>query len=281
MSALPTRHIDRLLLSLFACVLFLTILFLWRLSYEGSCAALVLPVLIWCAISYGLLQYQLQRRRFVLEFYLDEGSRLRKWFGRPSMAVTLSLLAAMSLTAFLAVFVALSDPSDWYFLCVAATAVPLLFVGAVRWPGSHLRQNAGDGALSPSLREVLAARIAGWLALAGVLGAYIYFGYYYMAAPGDLIYPGSLERTLQAFAGRAGSACPIVADTLLVATRIEGLSWYLVTSMSTAPWMQDGIRPLLWIVFLFNGAMAFGGFVRGLEGAALLAGRAATRFRKE
>ena len=53
MSALRTRHIDRLLRSLFACVLFLTVLCLWRLSYEGSCAALVLPALIWCAIFYG------------------------------------------------------------------------------------------------------------------------------------------------------------------------------------------------------------------------------------
>ena len=280
MSALRTRHIDRLLRSLFACVLFLTVLCLWRLSYEGSCAALVLPALIWCAIFYGLLQYQLQRRRFVLEFYLDEASRLRKWFGRPSLAVTLSLLAATSLAAFLAVFVALSDPTDWYFLCAVAAAVPLLFVAAVRWPGSHLRHDAGDWALGPSLREVLAARIAGWLALAGILGAYLYFGYYYIAVPGDLIYPGSLERTLQAFAGRAGSACPVVADTLLVATQIEGLSWYLVTTMSTAPWMQDGVRPLLWIGFLFNCAMVFGGVVRGLEGAMLLAGRAAG-FRKE
>ena len=280
MSAFRGRHIDRLLRSLFACVLFLTVLCLWRLSYQGSCAALVLPALIWCAISYGLLQYQLQRRQFVLEFYLDEASRLRRLFGRPLLAVTLSLLAATPLTVFVTVFVALSAPPDWFFLCAAATAVPLLFVTTVRWPGSHLRHDAGDGALGP-LREVLAARIAGWLALAGILGAYLYFGYYYIAVPGDLVYPASLERTLQAFAARAGSACPVVDDTLLVATRIEGLSWYLVTSMAMAPWMQDGVRPLLWIGFLFNGAMVFCGVVRGLEGVALLADRVAARLRKE
>ena len=281
MSALGGRHIDRLLHSFFACALFLTVLCLWRLAHEGSCAALVLPVLTWCAISYGLLQYQLQRKRFVMEFYLDESSGLRKLFRRPLLAVTLSLLTAGPPAAFLAVFAALSRPSDWYFLCAAAAAAPLLVVAAVRWPGSHLRPDAGDGAPGPSLREVLATRIAGWLALAGILGAYLYFGYYTIAAPGDIIYPGSLERTLQAFAARASSACPVVDDTLLVATRIEGLSWYLVTTMTTVPWMQDGVRPLLWIGFLFNSAMVFGGFVRGLEGAVLLAGRAAARFRRE
>lgn len=281
MNARRDGSVDRAIYSLFACVLFLTVLCLWRLSHEGSCAALVLPGLIWCAISYGLLRYQLQRKRFVMEFYLDESSCLRKLFRRPLLAVTLSLLAAAPLAAFLAVFAALSRPSDWYFLCAAAAAAPPLFVAAVRWPGSHLRHDAGDGALGPSLREVLATRIAGWLVLAGILGAYLYFGYYYIAAPRDIIYPGSLERTLQAFAARAGSACPVVDDTLLVATRIEGLSWYLVTTMTTAPWMQDGVRPLLWIGFLFNSAMVFGGFVRGLEGAVLLAGRSAARFRRE
>ncbi|MCE2539656.1 MAG: hypothetical protein J4G16_04525 [Acidobacteria bacterium] len=285
MSTLPDRHIDRLLRSLFACVVFLTVLCLWRLSHEGPCAALVLPGLIWCAITCGLLHYRLQRKRFVLEFYLDEASRLRGLFRRPLLAVTSSLLAAAPLAAFLAVFAALSRPSDWYFLCAAAVAVPLLFVAAVRWPGSHLRPDtsggvAGPSYRGPSLREVLAVRIAGWLVLAGMLGAYLYFGYYYIAAPGGVIYPGSLEGTLQAFAARAASACPAVHDTLLVANRIEGLSWYVVTTMTTAPWMQDAVRLLVWIAFLFNSAMVFGGFVRGLEGAVLLAG-AAARFRRE
>ena len=280
MSALPGRPIDRAIHSLFACVLFLTILCLWRLVHEGSCAALVLPGLVWCTICYGLLQYRLQRRRFVLEFYLDESSRLRAWFRRPLLAVTPSLLRAVPLAAFLSVFAVLSRPSDWYFLCAAAVAFPLLFVAAVRWPGSHLRHDAGDRAPGSSLRHVLAARFSGWVALAGILGAYLYFGYYHIAAPGDIIYPGSLERTLQGFAGRAGSACPVVQDTLLVATRIEGLSWHVVATMTTAPWMQDSVRPLVWAGFLFNSAMVFAGFVRGLEGAVLLAGRTAGRFRR-
>ena len=285
MNALGERHIDHLLRSLLACVLFLTVLCLWRLRHEGSCATLVLPGLIWCAISYGLLQYRLQRRRFVVEFYLDESSGLRRWFRRPLLAVTLGPLAAAPLATFLAVFAVLSRPSDWYFLCAAALAVPLLFVAVVRWPGSHLRPDTTGRASDrmyrgPSLRGVLAARIAGGLVLAGILGAYLYFGYYYIAAPGEIIYPGSLEATLRAFAARAGSACPIVDDTLLVANRIEGLSWYVVTTMSTAPWMQDGVRPLVWIAFLFNSAMVFGGFIRGLEGAVLLAGRAAARVRR-
>ena len=286
MSALPGRDIDRLLHSLFACVLFLTLLFLWRLRHAGSCAALVLPGLIWCALTNGLLQYRLHRKRFVLDFHLDDASWLRKLFRRPTLTVTTSLLAAAPLAAFLAVFAVLSRPTDWYFLCAAAVAVPLLFIAAVRWPGSHLRPDTNRGApgrtyRDPSLREVLAVRIAGWLVLGCMLGAYLYLGYYYIAAPGDLIYPGSLERTLQAFAERAGSACPVVDDTLRVANRIEGLSWYVVTTMTTAPWMQDGVRPLVWVAFLFNSAMVFGGFVRGLEGAVLLAGRAASGFRRE
>lgn len=280
MNALPERPIDRAIHSLFACVVFLTILCLWRLVHEGSCATLVLPVLLWCAICYGLLQYQLQRRRFALEFHLDASSSLRRWFRRPLLAVTLSLLLAAPLAAFLSVFAALSRPSDWYFLCAAAVALPLLFVVAVRWPGSHFRHDAAAGAPGSSLRDILAARFSGRLVLAGILGAYLYFGYYYIAAPGDIIYPGSLERTLQGFAARAGSSCSIVNDTLLVATRIEGLSWYLVTTMTTAPWMQDGLRPLLWTGFLFHSAMVFGGFVRGLEGAVLLAGRAASQARR-
>ena len=280
MSALPDRPIDRAIRSLFACVLLLTILCLWRLVHEGSCAALVLPGLAWCAIHYGLLQYRLQRRRFFLEFHLDARSRLRRWFRRPLLAVTTSLLWAALLATFLSVFAALSRPSDWYFLCAAAVAFPLLFVAAVRWPGGHLRHDAGDRAPGSSLRDVLAARFSGRLAVAGILGAYIYFGYYHVAAPGDLIHPGSLERTLQAFAARAGSACPVVEDTLAIATRFEGLSWYVVTTMTTAPWMQDGVRPLVWAGFLFHSAMVFAGFVRGLEGAVLLAGRAAGRFRR-
>lgn len=273
--------LDRAIHSLLACALFLTALCLWRLSHEASCAALALPGLIWCAICYGLLQYRLQRRRFVLEFYLDEASRLRRLFRRPLLPVTLSLLAATPLAAFLAVFAALSRPSDWYFLCAATAAFPLLFVAAVQWPGSHLRHAPGDRAPGSSLRDVLAARFSGRVALAGLLGAYLYFGYYYIAAPGDLIYPDSLEGTLQAFTARAGSACPVVEDTLLIATRIEGLSWYAVTTMTTAPWMRDGVRPLVWAGFLFNSAMVFGAFVRGLEGAALLADRSGARFRKE
>ncbi len=286
MRALHGRQIDRLLQSHFACLVFLTVLCVWRLSHEGPCAALALPGLIWFTITYGLLHYRLQRKRFVLEFYLDESSRLRRFFRRPWLAVTLSLLAAAPLAAFLAVFAALSRPFDWYFLCAAAVAVPLLFVAAVRWPGSHLRADTGGEAAGqsyrgPSLREVLAVRIAGWLVLAGMLGAYLYFAYYYTAAPEGVIYPGSLERTLQAFAARAASACPVVDETLLVATRIEGLSWYVVTTMTTAPWMQDGVRPLVWIAFLFHSAMVFGGFVRGLEGAVLLAAGAAARHRRE
>ena len=286
MTALAGRNIGRLLHSLFACVLFLTVLSLWRLWHTDSCAGLALPGLIWCAITYGLLQYRLQRKRFFLEFYLDDASWIRRLFRRAWLAATLSLVAAATLTVFLAVFAVLSRPSDWYFLCAAAVAFPLLFIAAVHWPGSHLRPDTRGGVPNPSyrgpsLREVLAARIAGWLTLAGMLGAYLYFGYFCIPAPGDLIHPGSLERTLHAFVARAGSACPAVDDTLLVASRIEGLSWYVVTTMTTAPWMQDGVRPLVWTAFLFNSAMVFGGFVRGFEGAVLLAGRAAALVRQD
>lgn len=168
MITLRDRDIDRLLPSLFGCALFLTVLWLWRLSYTGSCGALVLPAVIWCAIFHGLLQYQLQRRRFVVEFHLEEASGLRKWFGRPSLVVTRSLLAATPLAAFLVVHLALSDSSDWFFLCTVAIAVPLLFAAAVRWPGSHFRHDAHDGEPGSSLSSFGAAGAGVWPGLSAL-----------------------------------------------------------------------------------------------------------------
>ena len=281
MTALPIRTVDRVVHSLFACVLFLTVLFLWQRSSERSCLALAFPVLIWFTIFNGLLRYRLERRRFAVDYYLDRRSSLHRRFQRTWLSVPISLVAAVPLAAFLVVFVARSRPTDWFFLCATATVVPLLFNVLSNWPGRHFRRDAGYGKKSAAVADILVARMAGTLLLASVAVVYLYVSYYLLPVPGEDIFPGSLERTLGAFSVRAHSACPVVEDTLLIATQIEGLSWYFVTTAATSPWLHDGITPLLWIAFFLNAAMVFGGFIRGLEGAILLACSAVDRYRKE
>ena len=271
MSALACRNIDRLLRSLFACVLFLTVLFLWQLSYAGSCVALVLPGLAFVVIFHGLLEYRLERKRFSVDYYLDSTSPLHGWFRRTGLAAPISLVVALPLAAFLSIFVARSRPTDWYFLFAAATAAPLLHHALRRWPGRHFRSGAGD-ARRPALTDIFVARLAGTLLLAGVVAAYVYAGYYLVPVPGD-IFPESMQRTVDAFSVRARSACSIVEDTLQIAAQLDGLSWYFVTAATTSPWLHDGIRPVVWAAFFLNAAMVFGGFVRGLEGSILLACR--------
>ena len=117
--------------------------------------------------------------------------------------------------------------------------------------------------------------------LAGVASAYLYASYYLVPVPGEDIFPDSLERTVEAFAARGRSACAVVQDTLLIATQVEGLSWYFVTTAATSPWMNDGMRLLLWTGFFLTAAMVFGGFVRGLEGSILLACKVVGPHRKD
>ena len=281
MTALRIRTVDRVVLSLFACVLFLTVLFLWQRSYERSCLALVFPGLIWFTIFSGRMRYRLERKRFAVDYYLDRRSSLHRRLRRTWLSVPISLVAAVPLAAFLVVFAARSRPTDWFFLCATATVVPLLFNVLSNWPGRHLRRDAGDGQRPAAVADMLVARMAGTLLLAGVAIVYVYVSYYLVPVPGEDIFPGSLERTLGAFSGRAHSACPVVEDTLLIAMQIEGLSWYFVTTAATSEWLHDGVRALLWVAFLLNAAMVFGGFIRGLEGSILLACRAVDRYRKE
>ena len=279
MSAPRARPVDRLLHSLFACVLFLTVLFLWQRSYAGSCVALVLPGLTFVVIFHGLLEYRLERKRFCVDYYLDRASPLHGWFRRTGLSVPISLVVALPLAAFLSVFAARSRPTDWYFLFAAATAAPLLHHTLGRWPGRHFRSSEGD-ARRPILADILVARLAGTLLLAGVVAAYVYAGYYLIPVP-EGIFPESMERTVEAFSVRARSACPIVEDTLLMAAQLDGLSWYFVTTAATSAWLHDGIRPVVWAAFFLNAAMVFGGFVRGLEGSILLACRAPERYRRD
>ena len=275
---LPARTVDHLVHSLFACVLFLVILFLWHLSYARSCVILVLPVLTWLAIFSGLLQSRLERKRFALDYYLDRRSWVHRRLQRIWFSVLLSLSVAGMLAAFLVVFVARSRQTDWYFLCAAAATAPLLFHILSTWPGRHLRHDSGDGKLHTAVADILVVRMAGTLLLFGLAALYVYVNYYLVPVPPG-IDPDSLERTLEAFTASARSACPLVEDVLMIATQVEGLSWYFVTTAATSPWLHDGVGSVLWVAFFLNAAMVFGGFIRGLEGSILLARRAAARYR--
>lgn len=273
MSSKSVSAVDRVVHALCACVLFLTVLFLWQRTHERSCLALAFPILTVLAIFSGLLEYRLERKRFVVDYYLDQGSSLRRWLRGSGLSVLISLAVALPLAAFLVVFAARSRPSDWLFFCAAAAVAPLLFNVLSIWPGRHFRRDGDEGAARAAVADVLAARMAGTLLLAALAGVYVYASYYLIPVPGQDIFPDSLERTLEAFSLHVGSACPVVDDTMRLAAQVEGLSWHFVTTAATAPWMHDGIRPLLWVGFFLNAAMVFAGFVRGLEGCVLMAWR--------
>ena len=276
------RTVDRGLHALFACVLHLTILFLWHLSYARSCLALVFPALTFLAIFGGLLARRLERKRFAVDYYLDRRSSLRGLLRGASPSVAVSLAAAVPLAGFLVVFAALSRPTDWLFLCAATVAAPLLFNTLSAWPGRHFRRETPDGGRRAAVADVLVARLAGTLLLAVLAAAYAYAGYDLIPGPGENIFPDSMQRTLEAFSARGRSACPVVQDTLFAAAQLEGLSWYFVTTAAVSPWLHDMLRPLLWTGFFLRVAMVFGGFIRGLEGSILLACRVAEQqHRKE
>ena len=267
--------------ALCACVLFLTVLFLWQRTHERSCLALAFPLLTVLAIFGGLFEYRLERKRFLVDYYLDRGSSLRRRLRRSGLSMLISLAAALPLTAFLVVFAARSRPADWLFFCAAAAVAPLLFHALSTWPGRHFRRDGDEGGGRAAVADVLAARMAGTLLLAALAVVYVYASYYLIPVPGQDIFPDSLERTMEAFSVHVGSACPVVDDTLRLTAQIEGLSWYFVSTAATAPWMHDGIRLLLWVGFFLNATMVFGGFVRGLEGSILLAWRLVERYRRE
>ena len=266
--------VPRAIKSVAACVLLLLTLSLWSGLHARTCLALGLPALCCLAASYGIFTYRLARKQFVLEYWFDPGSSLRAWFTRHWMTAITSLVLGVSLTGFLAIFTALARSTDWYFLCAIAIVTPLVFTAVRAWPGRHFRQSGG--ARHAALADILSARLSGWVVFTAGAAGYTYANYY-LPGPGEYIYPGSLERTLDAFAAQAGSVCPIVDDTLRIAAVIEGLSWYAVTTGALLPDMSRELTRLVWAVFFLNTAVVFVGFIRGLEGALLLACRTATR----
>ena len=272
--------VDRFLQPLVATTLLLGLLILWDGTYDQSCVALASPALVYFAILYGLLEYRLERKRFAVDYYLDRQSAWRRRLRGTWVPVLVSMAAALPLAVFLAVFVALSRPTDWLFLAAAAVAAPFLFEGSSRWPGRHFRRDADAGGRAVTVADILSARLAGWVLLALVAVAYVYFNYMVIGGP-PYIYPDSLQLTVEAFMAGVHSACPVVDGGLRAAAGIEGIAWYAVTGTAMAPWMPDGIKVVVWIGFFLNVALAITGFVRGLEGSILVAKRIVDRNRKE
>ena len=266
---------DRLLHLFCASTLLLGLLLVWEVTHERSCWALLAPGLVYVFVFCGLLAHRLERKRFAVDFYLDRRSpwrkRVRGWW-LPTM---IAFIGALPLVVVLVVFVALSHSTDWFFLVAATAVAPLLFVGASIWPGRHIRNDTDADGRAPTVADILAGRLAGWILLALLVGAYAYFNYTRIPGPGQDIFPGSLQLTVAAFADPVSSECSVVESGLRTAAAFEGVSWWLVTHAATALWMPKGIKVLVWVAFFLNTALAFGGFVRALEGVVLVARRVA------
>lgn len=267
---LPT--VDRFLLPLVGTTLLLGLLLVWQRTYDHSCVALTTPALVYVAILYGLLEYRLERKRFAVAYYLDRRSPWRRRLRGTWLPVVISMMAALPLAVFLIGFAALSRPADWLFLAAAAVVAPFLFDRISRWPGRHFRRDASGGDRGVAVADILSARLAGWVLLALIAFAYVYFNYMVIGGP-PYIYPDSLQLTVEAFTAGVQSACPVVDDGLRAAAALEGSSWYIVTSAATASWTPNGVRVVVWIAFFLNAALAIAGFVRGLEGCMLAAWR--------
>jgi len=271
--------VDRFLQPLVGTTLLLGILLVWQRTYDQSCVALATPALVYVAILYGLLEYRLERKRFAVDYYLDRGSSWRRRLRGMWLPVVISMVAALPLAVFLVVFAALSRPTDWLFLAGAAVRTPYVFDRISRWPGRHFRRDASGGDRRIPIADILSARLAGWVLLALIAVAYVYFNYMVIGGP-PYIYPDSLQLTVEAFTAGVQSACPVVDDGLRAAAALEGSSWYVVTSAATASWTPNGIRVVVWIAFFLNAALAIAGFVRGLEGCMLAAWRIDSRNRE-
>ena len=270
--------VDRFLQPLVGSTLLLGLLLLWQGTYDQSCVALGSPALAYIAIVYGLLEYRLERKRFALAYYLDRRSSWRRRLRGKWAPVLISMVVALPLAVFLVVFTALSRPTDWLFLATAALAAPFLFDRLSRWLGRHFRRDTDAGGRGVAIADILSARLAGWILLALIAVAYVYFNYMVIGGP-PYIYPDSLQLTVEAFTARVQSACPVVNDGLRAAAAIEGTSWHVVTRAATRPWMPDGIRVFVWVGFFLNAAAAMAGFVRALEGCMLTAWRIGARNR--
>ena len=99
-----------------------------------------LPVL-----AHELGEYQLERKRFAVDYYLDRGSSLRGWLRRSGLSVLISPGGGLPLAAFLVVFAARSRSADWLFFCAAAAVAPPLFNALSTWPGRHFRRDSDEG----------------------------------------------------------------------------------------------------------------------------------------
>lgn len=264
--------VDRFLRPLVGTTLLLGLLLLWQRTYDHSCVALTTPVLVYVAILYGLLEYRLERKRFAVGYYLDRRSAWRRRLRGTWLPTVISMVAALPLAVFLVVFAALSQPTDWLFLAAAAVVAPFLFDRISRWPGRHFRRDASGGVRGIAVADILSARLAGWVLLALIAVAYVYFNYMVIGGP-PYIYPDSLQLTVEAFTAGVRSACPVVDDGLRAAAALEGSSWYVVTSAATASWTPNGVRVVVWIAFFLNAALAIAGFVRALEGCILASWR--------
>ena len=258
---------------LVATSLVLGVSLLWARTYEQSCVALVSPGLVGLAVFWGLLEYRLERRRFAVDYYLDRGSSWRRPFRRAVLPAVIAMAAALPLVVVLAVFAALARATDWVFLAAAAVLAPFLFDRLSVWPGGHLRRDAapvGGGRAA----EILTARVAGRLVLALAVLAYVYFNYAVIAGPAH-VFPGSVELTIEAFAGQVRSACPVVERGLSAVTWFDSVGWHLMAVVAAGS-DEDaaGFMAIAWAVFFANAALAMAGFVRGCEGAVLATLRA-------
>ena len=245
----------------------MAVLLLWRQWYEQSCFALALPVLLYGAVFYSLATHRVERARFRAAYYLALDAPLRCFCRGRLLPVGTSLIAAAAMTALLAVFAALSRPTDWWFLGLAAVATPSGFVVVARWAGPQFRHGPANGAVS-AVTDVLVARVVRIPVFITVALAYGFANYYLIPWPNE-IDPDSLERTLTAFATPTAPRCSLVADVLSIASVLDALAWHSTVSVALSSAMSDGLRYALWAVFFAKTAVAFGGLIQGLIGSIL------------
>ena len=268
---LASGAVNGLLVPLTATTLLLGVLLLWARTYEQPCVALASPGLIYVAVFWGLLQYRLERRRFAIEYYLDDGSSWRRRLRRSWLPAAVSLVAAVPLTVLLAGFAALAGATDWLFLIGAAVLAPLLLDRLAVWPGRHFRGGAGKDVLAAPA-GILTSRVAGHVLLAVVVIAFVYFNASTPPVP-PFIYPSFPELSVEALVAPVRSECAVVEKGLRVAAAFDGSGWYFMNVANLEQLVPEEIMPVFWAAFFLNAALAMTGFVRGLEGTMLVTAR--------